>query len=163
MRATAIAPTEGQRTSVHRRAHARCFACGAGVVGGLGLRFQLENDGAVAAEWDCPDAGRSYDGILHGGLVATLMDSAMVHALFARNVIARTAELRVRYHQPVRTGDRVTVTARLRAQCGPLYCLAAEVWQQGRKCATAQAKFVAARPDARSSTGDFPEQQETQS
>lgn len=143
MPVAAIAPTEEQRRLVHQREHALCYACGRDVTGGLGLRFQVEIDGSVTTDWSCPPSSRSYAGILHGGLIATLLDSAMVHALFARGVVARTAELRIRYHHPVGTDAPVQVTARLTARCGPLYCLEAAVSQNGVDCATAQAKFMA--------------------
>lgn len=143
MAETVTAPTEELRQAVHRRAHPHCFACGEESTGGLGLRFHVTDQGVVAADWRCPAACRSYDGILHGGLIATLLDGAMVHALFARNIEARTADLHVRYHRPVRTGEPVTVAAALRAHCGPLYCLEAEVRQAGAVCASAQAKFMA--------------------
>lgn len=146
MQVTATAPTEACRCATHRRAHPHCFACGEAVPGGLGLQFRVGCDGGVAADWTCPAFYQSYDGILHGGLIATLLDCAMVQALFAHGVVARTAELRVRYHHPVHTGERVTVTAWLRTQCGPLYCLEAEVRQQGVECTTAQAKFMETIP-----------------
>jgi len=116
------------------------------VEGGLGLCFRVADDGTVTADWRCPASGRSYDGILHGGLIATLLDSAMVHALFARNIVARTAELRVRYFHPVQTDEPVLVTAGLRTHCGPLYYMDAEVRQAGVACAKAQAKFMAIDP-----------------
>lgn len=141
--ATAVAPTEELRRATHRRMHRLCFACGDEAAGGLGLQFRLDGDCGVRAEWDCPARYRSYDGILHGGLIATLLDCAMVQALFAHGIVAHTAELNLRYRRPVSTGVAVTVSARLRARCGVLCVLAAEVRQQGAVCATAQAKFMA--------------------
>jgi len=146
MTATAIAPAEERRRSVRHQFHPHCFACGEAVEGGLGLRFRVEPDGSVMADWVCPLVYRSYDGILHGGLIATLLDGAMVHALFARDVVARTAELRVRYRQAVHTGEPVRVSARLGTQFGRLYGLTAEVRQRDAVCATAQAKFMAVSP-----------------
>lgn len=145
--AIAIAPTEELRHATHRRLHRECFACGEEADGGLGLRFRVEADGGVRAEWDCPPRFRSYAGTLHGGLIATLLDGAMVQALFAHGIVAHTAELNLRYRRPVRTGVPVAVGARLRARCGALCVLAAEVRQQGAVCATAQAKFMS-RPTA---------------
>lgn len=142
MAATVTAPSEAVREAVGRREHPHCFACRPKEEGGLGLTFRVGADGGVAAEWNCPPAGCGYDGILHGGLVATLLDSAMVHVLFARNIIARTAELRVRYHHVVRTGEPATVVARPGPQTGPLCQLEAAVWQGGLRCATARAKFM---------------------
>ena len=140
--AMAAAPTEELRRATHRRVHRHCFACGDESDGGLGLRFQVGVDGGVRAEWDCPARYRSYEGILHGGLIATLLDCAMVQALFAHGIVAHTAELNLRYRRPVSTGVAVTVSARLRARCGVLCVLVAEVRQQGAVCATAQAKFM---------------------
>lgn len=96
----------------------------------------------MAAEWDCPEHFQSYDGILHGGLIATLLDCAMVHVLFAHGLAGRTAELSLRYRRPVHTGSRVRVTARLTERFGPLCCLVGEVCQAGATCATARAKFM---------------------
>jgi acyl-coenzyme A thioesterase PaaI-like protein len=139
--AAAIAPTEARRRATHRRWHRDCFACGEGA--GLNLRFRVTPDGGVAAEWDCPAHYQSYEGILHGGLTATLLDCAMVHALFAHGIVAHTAELNLRYRHPVSTGIPVIVSAHLRARCGVLCVLAAEVRQRGNVCTTAQAKFMA--------------------
>ncbi|MDD2763196.1 MAG: PaaI family thioesterase [Opitutaceae bacterium] len=140
---TATAPTEGRRRDAQQRAHPHCFVCGDPQAGGLGLAFRVLPDGGVAADWHCPSKSQGFDGILHGGLIATLVDSAMVHALFARGVVARTAELRVRYRHPVRAGHPVSVVARLCWQTGPLSCLKAEVCQEGAVRANAQGKFMA--------------------
>lgn len=144
-KAAAIAPTEALRRATHRNWHRECFACGEGA--GLGLRFRVTPDGGVAAEWDCPAHYRSYAGVLHGGLIATLLDCAMVHALFAHGIVAHTAELNLRYRHPVSTGVHVVVTAHLRARCGVLCVLVAEVRQRGTVCTTAQAKFMARRAE----------------
>jgi acyl-coenzyme A thioesterase PaaI-like protein len=140
---TVVAPTEGRRRDAQQRAHPHCFACGEPRAAGLGLVFRVLPDGGVATDWLCPAEFQGFDGILHGGLIATLVDSAMVHALFARGVVARTAELSVRYRHPVRAGHPAHVVARLCAQTGPLYCLKAEVCQEGAVRASAQGKFMA--------------------
>ena len=140
---TVTAPTEGRRRDAQQHAHPHCFACGDRQAGGLGLAFRVQPDGGVAADWHCPAEFQGFDGILHGGLIATLMDSAMVHALFARGVVARTAELSVRYRHPVRADNPAHVVARLCSQTGPLYCLKAEVYQAGAVRASAQGKFMA--------------------
>lgn len=144
-KAAAIAPTEARRSAIHRRWHRRCFACGEG--DGLNLRFQVTPDGGVAAEWGCPEHFQSYDGILHGGLIATLLDCAMVHALFAHGIVAHTAKLNLRYRRPVSTSVPVTVSAHLRARCGVLCVLDAEVRQGGAVCTTAHAKFMACQTE----------------
>lgn len=140
-------PTEASRLSLHESEHHTCFACGSAAVGGLGLRFQFDPaTGEVCAQWDCAAHYRSYDGTLHGGLIATLLDSAMVHALFARDIIAHTAELRLRYLHPVATETPVTITANLSQHFGRLFQLHGTVSQGARLCARADAKFMRSRP-----------------
>jgi len=106
MPAAAAAPTEDRRRFVQRQAHPHCFACAAAADGGLGLAFRALAGGGVAADWLCPAAFQGFDGILHGGLTATLLDGAMVHVLFARGIVARTAGLSMRYRRPLRPSDR---------------------------------------------------------
>ncbi len=137
------APTDAALRAHCAQHHAGCFACRPVDRGGLGLAFTVQADGSVATEWICPPGGESYTGIVHGGLLATALDSAMVHALFARGIVARTGELTVRYRQSVRVGEPVTVSARHRGANHPLHHLEAELRQAGVLCAHARAKFMA--------------------
>lgn len=137
-----IAATEASRRRSQTSAHGDCYACGDPSRGGLGLSFHTQPDGSVAASWHCPPRYQSYSGILHGGVAATLLDSAMVHALFARGILARTAELRVRYRHPIFVGKPVWIAAHEESSVGPLHRLSAEIIQDGVACASATAKFM---------------------
>ena len=139
----AAAPTDATLRTLCAREHPACFACRAAAQGGLGLAFAVRSDSSVGADWTCPPGGESYAGIVHGGLLATALDSAMVHALFARGIVARTGELNVRFCRSVRTGEPTTVTARLCKAYPPLFQLEAEIWQAGVLCARASGKFMA--------------------
>jgi acyl-coenzyme A thioesterase PaaI-like protein len=139
----AAAPTEATLRTLCVREHPACFACRPAAQGGLGLAFAVRSDGSVAADWTCPPGGESYAGIVHGGLLATALDSAMIHALFACGIVARTGELNVRYCQSVRAGEATMVTARLSKTYPPLFQLEAEIQQAGVLCARASGKFMA--------------------
>ncbi len=141
---TVIAAIEETRRTLQHRTHKHCYACGAPEKGGLGLHFITQPDGSVTADWACPINYQSYDGILHGGIIATLLDGAMVHALFANGIVAQTAELCVRYKHPVKIGCPVRVTAHRKTLIGPLHQLTAQITQSEIICAVAQAKFMAA-------------------
>lgn len=140
------APTDVALWSHCAREHAACFACRPVAQGGLGLCFGVQPDSSVAARWICPPGGESYRGIVHGGLLATALDSAMVHALFARGIVARTAELKVRYRRAAGVGERLEVRAWLRRSFGPLHELEAEICSGSVVCAHARAKFMADHP-----------------
>ena len=139
-------PSDVRLQALCAREHQACFACRPVGQGGLGLVFTVQADGAVVADWAPPPGVESFAGIVHGGLLATALDSAMVHALFARGIVARTGELTVRYRQSVRLGAQVRVVGRHRQAAHPLHYLEAEIWQGGALCARAQAKFMATQP-----------------
>lgn len=142
-RAVVAAPAEETLRELCAREHARCFACRPVAEGGLGLTFEVRQDGTLRSEWNCPAGLESYAGIIHGGILATALDSAMVHVLFASGIVARTGELRIRYRRSVRSAAPAVVTARLRDVLRPLFRLEAEIVQDGVVCTEASAKFMA--------------------
>jgi acyl-coenzyme A thioesterase PaaI-like protein len=122
--------------------HDRCWVCGASRSDGLQLKFRAEPDGTVQAEFDCPERYAGYAGVLHGGMVATLLDAAMTHCLFARREIAMTADLRVRFRASVQVSKPATIRAwQVRAR-GAMEELCAELWQEGELRVAARGKFI---------------------
>ena len=67
-----------------------CMACGAANPIGLGLVFAEEGD-AVRAEFTPLAWHQGYDGLVHGGIIAMLLDEAMAQALLARGMAGVTA------------------------------------------------------------------------
>lgn len=138
-------PDEARRAALRCAEHPACFACGEPEAGepGLGFAPRLAADGSsVEAEWRAPAWAIGYDGLVHGGLIATVLDAAMVHALFARGIAARTARLEIRYRRAVRTAAPCRVRAELLAARGPLRRLSATLHQAGLLCARATADFL---------------------
>ena len=109
---------------------------------GLALRYRVEPDGGVAATFLGNCALEGYAGLLHGGVVAALLDGAMTNCLFARGLPALTVELNVRYHTGVAAAEIVTVRAWLESESHGLYQLQAELTQGGTVKASATAKFM---------------------
>ena len=81
----------------------RCFGCGQGNESGLRLRYRRTGEGSVEAEYSVPRHFMGADGVVHGGIQATLLDEVMglaVHAtLAAEDHKIVTAELNVRYRK----------------------------------------------------------------
>lgn len=123
-------------------AHPFCFVCSASNPLGLALRYSPQPDGGVAATFLGNSALEGYSGLLHGGVIAALLDGAMTHCLFARGISAMTAELRVRYHASVPATDEMLVRAWLDNDSHDLYQLHAELAQCGVVKASAKAKFM---------------------
>ncbi len=132
-------------TRVREHAHPNCLLCSLSRKGGIGLTFAPEDGGGVEAAFDCPERYEGFPGMIHGGVITSLLDSAMMNCLFARGIVAYTAGLNVRFPAPLAVGRPARVRARLDASGSPLHVLEAEVVQDGRVKAKAVGKFLEAR------------------
>ncbi|MCB9865855.1 MAG: PaaI family thioesterase [Phycisphaerales bacterium] len=129
-------------TAVRERAHPRCMACSQVNGRNLSLHFQAVDDGGVRA-WVIPSARfEGYPGMVHGGVIATLLDAAMTNCLFAMGWPAVTGELTIRYREPVQCGRACAVHAWLERASSPLFLVRAELTQDSRVRARASAKFI---------------------
>ena len=146
-----IAETAQERLDEMRsRVHARCVACGS-VNGQVPqLRFTVAQDGGVEAWFPGGETFQGYDGILHGGVIATLLDAAMTNCLFAHGCCGVTGELRIRFRHPVVSGEPSRLRARIERSTPPLFVLRAELWQSGRVRANATGKFMECPSEASS-------------
>jgi uncharacterized protein (TIGR00369 family) len=109
---------------------------------GLQLDFAAADGGGVQARFACTPAHEGFAGMLHGGVVASLLDGAMTNCLFARGIVAVTADLKVRFRHPVAVGTTATVRAWTERSSPPRYALRADVVQDGRVRATAEGRFL---------------------
>lgn len=109
---------------------------------GLGLKFTFEEDGSVTATFLGHPALEGFPGMLHGGVIASLLDGAMTNCLFARGCAAMTGELNVRYQEPVLIGEEMHIRAWITRSLPPWHLLAAELKQGGCVKAAATGKFV---------------------
>lgn len=85
--------------------HSRCFVCGRDNARGLQIQYSSDTAGAIEADWTPAAALEGFHGIIHGGIVATVLDEAMSKAVAATKCEALTGELRVRYRHHVATGE----------------------------------------------------------
>ncbi len=78
-----------------------CFACGKANPLGLKLKIQPHPEGGAVAQFTPPREFQGYEGVLHGGIAATLVDEVMVWASFFQGVPVVTGTLTVKYRRPV--------------------------------------------------------------
>ena len=128
--------------SVGTKRHTRCIMCGDFNQLSLGLKFSPSETGDVSASFQGNSQLQGYDGILHGGVISALLDCAMTHCLFHRDIEAVTGELLVRFAVPVPYDAKVTLRAWLVNSTAPLYLLKAELALDGTVMANADAKFM---------------------
>lgn len=129
------------------KTHTHCLLCGAQNPLGLRLNFSPDVDGCVSASFKGQWLLQGYNGVLHGGVISSLLDAAMTHCLFYRGIEAVTAELVVRFLRPVPLDAQVEICARLLSERPPLFRLRAELQQGGQTMAYARAKFMRRNQD----------------
>jgi uncharacterized protein (TIGR00369 family) len=90
----------------------RCFGCGEQNEDGLRMRFAPTEEGSVC-EFEVPDRYQSWQGMVHGGVVALMLDEAVGWAGWHAGRPGLTGRLEVRYRRPLRLGERVRVVGRV--------------------------------------------------
>lgn len=122
--------------------HDNCLLCGKDNPYSLGLSFRANEDGSVVTTFRGNEFLQGYNGILHGGVISSLLDSAMTNCLFNRNILAMTGELVVRFRHPVPMDSKIGLRARLISTAPPLYRMRAEIFENNKVLAWAKAKFI---------------------
>jgi len=112
---------------------AYCFACGRDNPAGLRLHWTIS--GNVTETTFVPQrVHQGWKGIVHGGILATVLDEAMTRLAWQVFGNAVTGEITVRFVKPARVGDTLAV----RGEVGTI---------EGRK--------IPARAEIRDSAGDI--------
>ena len=120
-----------------------CFGCGPNNPVGLKLDFR-ESDNEVIATWH-PDLNyQGYHDVLHGGIIATLLDEVAAWLIYVKlDTAGVTSELRVRYIKPVHLSKgEITVRASLVARDGNKASVSCSLYDGSeRLCSEADADF----------------------
>ena len=119
-----------------------CFACGKDNPIGLKLKFTPIPNG-VQSQFTPSAEYEGFKDIIHGGIVATLLDEAIAWACRICGADAVTGEITVRYKKPLVTGKPVTIIGIVDKNKGKLLLGSAYIKNQnGELIATATAKMV---------------------
>jgi uncharacterized protein (TIGR00369 family) len=98
----------------------------------LGIRREDVEEGSVVVTLEPEELHCNPNGVLHGGIAATLFDSSLgcaVQSLLAPGYIAPTLQLQVNYIRPITTGT------------GKVFC-SGKVVHMGKRSATAEGKLT---------------------
>ncbi|WP_347057331.1 PaaI family thioesterase [Blastococcus sp. HT6-30] len=110
----------------------------------LGARPESAQDGSARMSFEVTEEHLNPAGTLHGGVLATLVDTAMglaVRTTTGEGEVPATSQLTVTYLRPGRPGP-LQVTARQRTRGEHLTVCEADVEQEGRALAHAVATFA---------------------
>lgn len=109
----------------------------------LGARAEAADDGSARLAFTVRDEHLNQAGTLHGGVLATLVDTAMGAAVRSttEDGVPATSQLTVTYLRPGKPGE-ISVTARVRTRGEHLTVCEADVNQDGRSLVHAVATFA---------------------
>jgi len=125
-----------------------CFACGTLNAHGLHLILHVAGD-TCWTELTLRPEFQGWEGIAHGGIVATILDEVMGWALAGADAWGYTAKMSIEYRRPVPVGARIRGEGRLVERRRRLLTLTGRLLdaETGDVFATADATYVAA-PEA---------------
>lgn len=117
-----------------------CFACGKDNPIGLHMHFEYEKDRAIGS-FTPQNEHQGFAGIVHGGILSTVLDEAMAHAIIAAGFKAVTARMEVQFKKPTSVGSPIGVTSQVVERKGNILQVIAEIKQNDMVTAKANASF----------------------
>jgi uncharacterized protein (TIGR00369 family) len=81
--------------------YGNCFVCGENNPNGLRLSFEIDNERkTLKTTFVASPIFQGWDGIVHGGIVSTLLDEAMAKLVYELGFHAVTASLEIKFKNP---------------------------------------------------------------
>ena len=122
-----------------------CFACGELNEIGLHLKLNLE-PGICWTELELPRRFEGWEGIVHGGILCTILDEVMAWSLVASDNWGVTARMSVDFRKPVTVGRAIRAEGWITESRRRIHATAGRILDSasGVELALAQATYVAA-------------------
>jgi acyl-coenzyme A thioesterase PaaI-like protein len=130
---------------------AYCFCCGPENPIGLKLVFHETPDGRMRTLWTPRREHQGFKDIVHGGLVATVLDEVMVRWLYLRDIHAVTAGMETKLIRPLRWGTTYRFEGWIHEDRGRAVITEAEAHDDatGERVAWGRATCIRLRPGVR--------------
>jgi acyl-coenzyme A thioesterase PaaI-like protein len=105
-----------------------CFGCGQANAAGLRLQFRIDEKRRLAEATFTPRREhQGYAGIVHGGIIAALLDEAMLKLCWELGIPAVTARLDAKLKKTARVGEELRLRGWIDEDHGRVIRLRAEV------------------------------------
>lgn len=125
-----------------------CFVCGRKNPHGLYMTFFDNGQNEVYSDYTVPAAFQGYPGIVHGGVVAAMLDEvvARVAMIADHHHFMMSVKLEVKYRHPVPTEQPLRVVARIERLRGRLGKAVGEIYLPDGQLAAESAMTLADVP-----------------
>lgn len=135
--------TESETT---KASHRFCLMCGQDNPLSFGLKFKKLGDGAVSTTFTGNSNLQGYTGLMHGGVLSALLDTAMAQCLLHQDIEAVTGELNVRYLEQVDCEGTLDIKAWIDSSLPPLYHLKSQISIGNKIVCKGKARFMQREP-----------------
>jgi acyl-coenzyme A thioesterase PaaI-like protein len=111
-----------------------------------GLQFLFNDNGELTAEFTSDESHQGYDSMVHGGIIAAIIDASMAQCLMGHGVVAYTAELKIRYKHPLKINHKVKLTTNIESSyLEKLYKMNTTICQDGICKVVAFSSFISTK------------------
>ena len=125
------------------RDNERCYVCGKKNPVGLSVDFKNNAEARSILGWFTPSQDhQGYEGIVHGGILSSLLDEAMAKLAFSLGIPALTAEITVTFKTPAAPGDELSVFGRITEETHRLILAEAKIERGPVVIAEAKGKLL---------------------
>ncbi len=94
-----------------------CFVCGKDNPVGLSVAFEIDAaTRSISAVFTPTTRHQGYEGIVHGGILSSLLDEAMAKLTFGLGIPALTAEMTVKFKNPAAPGSELRISGQIRGE-----------------------------------------------
>ncbi len=104
-----------------------CFACGMDNPEGLRIEWTVEGK-TTYAEFVPERKYQGWKGIVHGGIIATLLDEAMTRLACVVYGAVVTAEMTVRFVAPAKIGEKISIRGEIASESRKLIEMKASLY-----------------------------------
>lgn len=125
--------------------HNFCFVCSSENQKGLQVQFKLRGK-KVEGTFIPGKEHQGYEGVTHGGVLASLLDAAMNRAVIEKGLSGRTGKLVIRFFQPAPIGFPLKVVGETMRMRKRFVLTEAEILSiDGLRLATSKGVFLIER------------------
>jgi acyl-coenzyme A thioesterase PaaI-like protein len=122
-----------------------CFVCGRDNPKGLRIKVKYQpEEMAAETELSLPREYQGWADVIHGGILATLLDEMMAHAVWHFAGPGLTLSMETRFHHPLKPDEPIQVRGVLTTPNGSRRTAEAEITRMadGKKIASGKSRFL---------------------
>jgi acyl-coenzyme A thioesterase PaaI-like protein len=122
-----------------------CFVCGKNNPRGFKIAVRYsEAELAAETELSIPREYQGWAQVIHGGILSTLLDELMAHAVWRYAGPGLTLSMEVRFHQPLKPGEPIRVRGVLHTKNGSRRQAEGEIIRiaDGSRIASGKSRFL---------------------